>query len=304
MGQPVSGAWARKYQLDVPYADARKWGTGINPVHAVYGDPGRPQHPKLDNSGMDHIPAGEAVPQGFMSGPPDWGYQPEDIAGLDVTANEYDAVTGIPYNVDGRPEWGQDAVVLRDNIPGYTSRPWGLSRQFYNRLRGVRIDPGTQGYKFSSATPTETVNEGWINKPASGMEEGEIPDSLPSDDAQVFVQTSRVQRYKKLVNDRALLRGTDEERTPVDSRVAPMKLKVYSGEERHYDMFPYQMDDVPRPFRYRTAGVGPLGYLRSNDQMERTAVQRTPPPDPSMGTPDSQLSESDFGYAEEDQGYY
>jgi hypothetical protein len=82
-----------------------------------------------------------------------------------------------------------------------------------------------------------------------------------------------------------------------------MKTKVYSGDQRHYDMFPFQIDDIPRPFRYRTFGTGPQTYLETNEQFQRMALQRTPPPDAGMGTPDLELS-SAYDYESEDMGYY
>lgn len=313
MGQPVSGAWAAKFQRSVPYVDARKWGTGINPVHAHRGPTGRPQNSKLNANEMgDLTPAHFAVSQDFIEYGAPWGYNPEDLAGLDVYGPA--ATAGVPILDDGSwPSWtgdnqnGQSTPINRANVRRAQFHPWGIGRRALNVLHGMRAGAYDDDRWVSNQIPTETVSEGWVNKAASGMEVGEYPDDnvLTAADSQLWVQTSMTQRDKTLNNERAMMRGTDADRTSISSRFAPMKLKIYSGEERHYDMFPYQIDDIPRPFYTRTAGTGPASYMQSNDQYPRSAMQRTPPPDPSMGIPDTQLAgNGDYGYSGEDQGYY
>jgi hypothetical protein len=327
MGQPVTGAWANKYQAQVPYVDARRWGTGVNPVHAYRGYTGRPQNSKLNANemgvpdGVHPASIGDTEP-GFVEYGAPWGYSHEDIAGLDVFADDNAAVNGLPFEKDGWPSWtgdgqnGQSTPVNRASIGPQQARPWGAPQRVYERLRSMRAGAYDTDRWVSNQIPTETVNEGWVNKAASGMDEGTYPDDFtqPPDDSQLWVQTSEVQRTKTMVNTRAVMRGTDETRTPIASRLAPMKLKVYSGQEpfvpnepdtyRAYDMFPYQIDDIPRPFYYRTAGTGPQEYMGTNDQRNRQGLQRTPPPDPSMGIPDTQLSDDEYGYSSEDTGYF
>jgi hypothetical protein len=316
MGQPISGAWANKYQKDVPYTDARVWGTGVNPVHAFRGGPGRPGNAKLVANEMgDRTMAHIGMSQDFIEYSAPWGYQPEDIAGLDVYTPA--ATQGIPIiddaaypawaGQDGGDQEGQSTPVNRAHIRRESYHPWGMSQMARTALRSIRGGESDQDHHVSNQIPTETVSEGWENKPASGMHEGEYPDDnvTISADGQYIIQTSMVQRKKTLNNDRAMQRGTDEARTSVSSRLAPMKLKVYSGEQRHYDMFPYQIDDMPRAFYYRTAGTGPASYLETNEQSTRQAMQRTPPPDPSMGIPDTEVGAHDeTGYTSEDVGYY
>ena len=347
MGEPISGAWARKFQLQVPYVDARKWGTGINPVHSQYGGPGRPSNPKLDANQLDQgrTPTNFAVSQDFVEYGPYYGYHPEDVAGLDVFnqpewQGEYgsglvnteahpnyqspDAPSHGPITMGGQsgaPGPVNPAVeVNRAFIPAWTSRPW----QFVNkaRLHSIRAgeteaDTGIAQRGVSSVIPMETVNEGWVNKGSSGdIAPGEVPDDniTISSTNQYERNTSMQQRHKTLNNERAMERGTDEARTDVASRIVAMKVKYFSGQEpfvpgqpdtyRAYDMFPYQIDDIPRPFTYRTAGTGPQGYLTVNEQFMRTPLQRQPPPDPSMGVPETDLAETGYGYSTEDQGYY
>jgi hypothetical protein len=83
----------------------------------------------------------------------------------------------------------------------------------------------------------------------------------------------------------------------------PMVEKVYSTGERLYDMFPYQQDEIRRPFRNRTAGVGPSEWMVTNEYQIRTPVMRTPPPDPAQGVPEVQYP-NDYGYQAEDSMYY
>jgi hypothetical protein len=316
MGQPISGAWANKYQKDIPYTDARRWGTGINPVHAFRGGPGRPLNAKLVANEMgDTTLAHIGMAQDFIEYGAPWGYNPEDIAGLDVYTPT--ATQGVPEiddpswpawdGRDGGDQGGQSTPVNRANVKPESYHPWGMSQWAKTRLRSFRAGQSDEDSHVSNQIPTETVSEGWENKPASGMHEGEYPDDnvTISADGQYIVTTSMVQRKKTLNNDRAMQRGTDTARTAISSRLAPMKLKVYSGGQRHYDMFPRQIDDIPRPFYYRTAGTGPASYLETNDQFTRQTMQRTPPADPGMGIPDTEVGASDeTGYTAEDVGYY
>jgi len=311
MGLAYSGAFMANYRIVTePYADATKWGTGINPVHFYNENPPRGGPNPRDDALITK--AAEAWgPPGFIEQGPDFGYNPEDLAGLDVFNDPNAAIQGFPFNPDGHPPWGTDTPDIRGTIDRASSHPWGVSGGFKNMLRAIRGGPHSDNLYRNVTTagiPTETVSEGWLNKPASGMGDGKVADAQPSADAQIFVKTSMVQRYREQNNQRAVARNTDESRTPIGSRVVPMKLKAYSGEQpdsdRAYDMFPYQIDDIPRPFYYRTAGTGPQEYMKVNHQYVIDALQRTPPPDASMGTPDTELGNTDYGYEPEDMGFY
>ena len=345
MGEPVTGAWARKFQLQVPYVDARKWGTGINPVHSVYGGPGRGYNPKLDVNQLDgRTPANFPVASDFVTYGPYYGYTPEDVAYLDVSSDPVWATYGVgKVNDDAWPAWadrsqdsdgtigdppaggapgpvGPQTGKNRAEVPAWASRPWQfVNKEKLRSFRGGEAEKDTPGPRgTSSEIPVEDVAEGWVNKGSSGrIDPGEVPDDnvMPSAVAQYERQTSMQQRHLPLENERAVLRGTDEARTSVASRIVAMKLRQFSGQYpfvpgveetyRAYDMFPYQIDDIPRPFTYRTAGTGPQRYLETNEQWMRTPMQRQPPPDPSMGIPESELTDTDqFGYSTEDQGYY
>lgn len=315
MGEAITGQWNRIYTA--PFSGAEKWGTGINPIHQYYGeqdDPLRVYGRPVDKNPFEtpqHSPGKiapfEASPD-FINTAEPWGYQPEDIAGLDVFQ-----LSGYEENRHGmdvvndtdHPNWDtptdnrSDATRYRVplDIPG---------RETSGRLRAGQEDADEH---VSDQVPTETVSEGWVNKPASGFGIGESGDNvIVSDPAQYERQTSMQQRNAVQDNERAQMRMTDDPREPISSRFAPMKLKLYSGQQRHYDMFPYQIDDMPRPFWFRRAGTGRREELLPNEMYVIEPIQRTPPPDPSLGPPEESLNdpnyEDHFGYTNEDQGWY
>lgn len=278
MAAPVSGAWAQANT--VPYTGERKWGTGYNPVHEEYGE-----GPPLRVSGRNEGYPGEQGPSAY----PDtvstyelWGYTPEDSVSL-----------GLTY--DGRPSYNIDSPEFRGNTDDYPA--WNAPLRV--RRRFLAIPGGAHRFrqKLANALPNETVTEGWLNKP-----KGQPANARVSDPSQYEVQTSMRQRYERQVNTAATERGTDEPRTGIDSRVVGQKLKVYSGQERHYDMFPYQIEDMPRPFWIRSAGTGPEQWMDPNSMVVNTPIMREPPPDPYQGQPESTL-QSDYGYTDEDHFY-
>lgn len=300
MGQSITGAFTRNYQGDVPYVGAGRWGTGINPIHAVYAGPPRPFGPGVPNDLDQRTVPSMASDDEVEMGPP-WG-APEDPSYLDSVANQTEAIEGVIAYQDDFPSWGDLTTDTRAETDPGMIVPWnesGMTGLHYTDAGpNFGYDGGGRSNSAMPALPTETVSEGWENKPKTGI----AADSDPADDSQVFVQTSMTQRYKEQDNSRAQLRGTDGARSPIASRVTPQKVKCYSGEDRHYDMFPRQMDDIPRPFRYRTMALGPSTYNRSNEMRLISPLQRIVPPDPSQGTPADQLS--DGGYTSEDQGWY
>lgn len=306
MGRPITGNWVEKRAGEVTYTGAGKWGTGINPVHAYYGGPALRTYGREGITNVPEIHAPATAGPGFIEGP-EWGYQHHDLAGLDVYADEYAAINGVQFLPDDRPVWGESITETRAVVHPDSSRPWGVSGGYKNILRSIMHGPGninTIGSGFSYEMPTETVSEGWENKAASGMHEGVIPDANPSDDSQLIVQTSMVQRYKNQNNERSQLRATDHERSPIESRVAPMKLKFFSGGQRHYDMFPRQQTMVPRLFWYRTAGTGRPNEMQPNTQWVINPIQRTVPPDPDLGVQQTDIYDEADNYTFEDSGFY
>jgi hypothetical protein len=301
MGIPITGAFARATQGQVAYANAGKWGNGVNAIHAQYDGPPRPFGPGVPND-LDRRTPPSSANDSVEYGPP-WG-APDDPSYLDGALSEEEAIHGVPFNQDGWPDWDQGTDHLRgDTPPDYPA--WNENGDF------IRNRPeGATDYVGTWQTPNETVSEGWINKGVTGRLEASPENKAgDADPSQVFVQTSEIQRDKGLTQPRTLIRQgphQDVARSPIEPRKTGPKIKNYSGGERHYDMFPRQIDDIPRPFHFRTAATGPNPYLLSNAFRIVTPMQRTPPPDPSMGIVDSELSSSDtgdYGYTSEEWGY-
>ena len=283
--------WANTSLVD--YSGAAVWGTGIDPIHAFYGGPPVRVEGRFGND-PDVTPPSQATAQ-YVEVEPPWGYQPDDINGLDVFADPVIAIKGIPFMQDGWPDWTETTPQTRATSSRQNIYPVGSPGVVASVLRGLRIGPRDQDSEVSNEVPTETVSEGWENKP-----KGSPANSVPSDPSQYERQTSMQQRYRARNNRHAVARSTDDERTPIDSRVTGQKIKMYSGKQRHYDMSPYQQDQMNRPFWYRTAATGPQYYLEPMEMYVSEPITRTPPPDPSMGETDTNL---DYGYTPEDYSY-
>src|SRR5215469_1970476 len=331
MARAYRGPYARPSTVYVPYATAAVWGTGIDEIHSYYGE-GPPLRVLGRTGTIGSSPVAVESPRdrnyqspmdGNAADPPQdmlWGYPGQSVPeygldsfgqGANAPIAEEDIGWDDSYYIDDRPPWGQETpkedIRLKNPLP-----PWGKSGEIF---RSVRM--GAQRYRMNyrqnlkgqgdayqpisaepvNGNPTETVSEGWLNKETSF-----IADANPSADEQIFIQTSMRQRYGTRNNRRAVMRDTDEARSEVQSRVMAMVEKVYSEGERTYDMFPYQQDEIRRPFRTRTAGVGPAEWMQTNEYNVMSPIQRTPPPDPGVG-PD-EVSSPDYGYTSEDGGYY
>ena len=301
MSLPMKGAL--RQSLSEPYVGAEVWGTGINPVHSVYGE-----GPPLRTSGRNgNVPTvspaesndDETRPQDFYE------FNDYDIAYLD--ANPYDAA--ITLDIDDRPQWNEQPPDYRSDTSQYPSwnAPQSVNEVYRGQHLGARKTWLYNGQEYGggaeppNSLPSETVSNGWLNK-ITGL----IADAKPSADQQIFIQTSMMQRYRARNNKHAVARGTDDPRTDIQSRVGGQKVKHYSGQDvgspRYYDMFPYQQDQILRPFRYRTAGTGPEYYLEPNAMNVQTPIERIPPPDPSVGSPEGGQTQ-DYGYTGEDSFY-
>ena len=310
MAPPVKGLWAAR-NIAVDNA-TNIWGTGINPVHAIYGEgpPIRVGGREGATSGLapavggDQFapitPAAEGV-EGYVENPPDYGYMPEDIAGLDVFESDHASTHGIEFLQDGWPAWDKTTPDTRAVTDQKAIYPVGAPFSVAEKIRSFRYGPRDTDSKVSNQVPVETVSEGWENKAT-----GQLADSEPSDPIQYERQTSMQQRYATRNNEAAQKRGTDDARTDIKSRVAGQVRKVFSGElpdsERAYDMFPFQQDQINRPFHYRVAGTGPQEWMDPNEMVVLQSVRRTPPADPSTGVPETS-SDMNFGYTEEDNFY-
>lgn len=279
----------RTTRIQVPYSGAGVWGTGSHPIHAQTGegDPIRVMDPRTDSIPYEYTPAAAAQsdPQSDRSL---WGYTQDDSSFVGL---EYDdrptwnmQPEGFRGDTDDQPSWAAPGIV-NDN---FRATAGGAYRSF--RSQSPILSP------VEYMEPSETVSEGWRNKVA-----GEVAIAKPSDPAQYERQTSMQQRFQTRNNRQAVARATDVPRAGIRSRVEGMIVKVYSGNERHYDMLPKEQDAILRPFWYRTAGTGRIADMESNQTVPyRVAVERQPPPDPSIGYPETAY---DYGYTGEDQFY-
>jgi hypothetical protein len=317
MARAYRGPYARPSSLIAPYATAAVWGTGVDPIHSYYGE-GPPLRMLGREGTIGSSPVANDYPRhrdyqqpGLTSGddPPEemtWGYPVDysiDSFGMGSDTSPSRSAPATREYMDDRPSWDTPVESQRVRSNADTMTPWGVSgvamrimREGAHRFRTHPHGPITA--EPSNSLPNETVSEGWLNKVTSFVAYSE-----PSDPSQYEVQTSMRQRFGTRDNRRAQMRATDDARSTIKSRVEPMVEKVYSGGERHFDMDPFQIEQINRPFRYRTAGVGPSEWLEANDYNALTPIQRTPPPDPAAGVPEVQEPGS-YGYTGEDTMYY
>lgn len=274
---PYTGALRRSL---VPYAGEQVWGTGINPVHEYYGGPPDRLEPIQLPHGETVSPR-DAVPQQFIA-PELWGYT------LDDERN-----TTVYY--DDRPQWNEQPEAYRGDALNHPA--WDDSRAVSEDFRGQHEGAHRYDQKLADSLPDETVTEGWRNKP-----KGKDAVAEPSDPSQYEIQTSMRQRDQTRVNDHAVSRATDAPRASIMSRIVGQKLKIYSGQMRHYDMTPRTQTQNVRPFSYRTAGTGLRRRMLPNAMFDQYPIQRTPPPEPSTGPLEENLSQ-DYGYTPEDVVY-
>jgi hypothetical protein len=179
--------------------------------------------------------------------------------------------------------------------PSLVARPNGPSGSWYRSLSPPGyIEANTRPASF----PTETVTEGWRHK-----ETGDVLTAETSNPDQYERQTSMQQVNPRpgRNNAAAVLRGTDDPRFNIMTRLTGMKVKPWSEGERLDDMFPYQQDLMLRPWWYRRAAVGRENWLTANEFNPMTPIQRDPPSEPDLGQHESTgNSGPDFGYAPED----
>ena len=267
------------YLSSVEYTGARKWGTGINPVHYVLGD-GQPPTDRKEvqtlqgpnQTGPEQLPEGLLNPddenpefgytdEEFSSAM--WGYGPQtgtsDRPGTDVQGYQARGAT-----LSGYPGMG--------NEPGPTGGS-DLRQTEHGDVNGVTAK---LGYK------EETVGEGWINKVAAG-----VADATVSDPSQYEMQTSMTQRDKVRAGSQRGGGSASEYVAPIGSwrPTWGMRIKPWSGGRRHWDMTPRRQDQIIRPFWYRSAGTGYQEWMAANEayNYQLEPLQRSPVPDPYAG---------------------
>lgn len=282
----LSRNWVTTRQ-DVPYVGALKQGTGWNPVHATR-DNGTGRNIAPDGTG-DLSP--EAITSSeFMD---DYGYCYEDVFMGYPNAVEN---TGWETGTYDRPNWGQNATdAMRQSSPvGYPS--WGGRKNGVPRGTAIRAqEHGAIASTKPNVIPDASATAGWENKINGAVEE---PGSGISDPSQYEIQTSMQQLYR--TREGSQISGTaNEYNAPIKSRVVGQKLRIYSGQDRHYDMMPKAQEQMVRPFWLRTAGTGRREDMLVNEMYVSEPLNRDAPPDPYAGaqTPGDGAT---FGYVSED----
>lgn len=290
MALPIAGAWAASNANANTYAGAKKWGTGANPIHAVWGEgPPLSVTGRVDGPTDPTYPIGDVdpvlVPEGDL-----YGYTTEDIgttlyAGMTpdwgTTPNELRSVNRFDH-----PNWEEDST--DPDVVGFRQSP--------------EMEPPLWSGSLLDSFPTETVSEGWLNKTSGKVNPAEV-----SDPSQYERQTSmqQVNPPEGRNNSAAQLRHTDDPRSNILTRLTGMKLKPWSQGERNADMFPYQQDLILRPFWYRTAGTDDPAKMAPNEMYVSLPVQRDIPPDPYLGPQSSDLEtfDNNYGFTPDDMVY-
>lgn len=267
----MAGIPSWRQQLTQNYTGARKWGTGINPVHGV------------TDEGTGRVLAPGEAPYGLPADSPmlsaQYGYTIEDLA-----------ATGDFAFMQEHPHWGEEAKRGQSDFPSWGHRKGPPSGTVIrSKKRGMNAKE-----LEAQQVPSESVSEGWTNKI-----HGDVLDSLQSDTSQLYVQTSSVQRDQTRVNAAAQLRGTDAMREGIQSRIPGMKVKNFSTGERMDDMTPWTQDLYWRAFTVRTAGVADSSQMEPNEMYVSQPMTRDVPADVDQGQNETS---GNYGYADGD--YY
>lgn len=269
----ITGTWKAAQRIQ---AGPTKWGTGINPVHGAVDNTGR----QIAVTPQQNVISDDVTEQ---YDPVD-GYTDEDSASILYGYNDQTGTAERPpvgtednrLSANGFPSWGK----YTSGVPGGT--------QIRAENKGADIT------NTAKQTPDEDVAQGWLNKAT-----GKIAAANVSDDSQLYMQTSMTQRNK--VRSGSQIAGTASEYdSPIESRVVGQKVKQYSGEQRHSDMFPRQQDMIIRPFWDRNAGTGYREWLYPNAMYQSEPLYRQAPPDPYQG---DTVPSSEYGYSAEDVMY-
>lgn len=266
-----------RQELPRNYVGAKKWGTGINPVHSQRSvtNVGRNLAPgPYDGSPLES--------QGLADLASDFGYTDEDFAmtgeGVDLGFME------AHPNLDVPPKHRAQSGMF----PAWGNGPFPVSQG--TTYRSLKIGTAWKE-QIPQQQPYGSVSEGWINK-----EHGEINDAETSDPNQYEIQTSMRQRDLSKTNDSAMLRGTDDPRHSIATRLVGIKVKEYSGGKRHEEMLPKEQLERPRPWLHRRGGTAP--YEGVNDMYVSEPMIREIPKDAYQGPNDTQI-EGDSVWSED-----
>ena len=307
----IAGSWRAGAVTPAEYVGATRWGTGINPIHAVR-DEGPGRGPSKEPLGSTS--AGDAIDPGLLDAQ-EWGYAPEDAT--------YTAGEDYRYLANDHAPWGDGTVGRADRGPvimseGSEPGPVGFPHWGPHGARGNRLAAWPGGASLRAVSEGSDVEQhhaigvpspgwsgGWLNKAHGAVD-------TPSDagPGQVTVTTSERQVTQTRVNDAAVSRETDDPRAPIHTRLTGQKVRVYAqssgmgGGPGTPDMAP-QTQDLPfRPWFYRSAGLPPSPDTTYGTMTGTTPLERVPPADAGelVTTTETGL---DVTYTEvADQDYY
>jgi hypothetical protein len=296
----ISGSWAARSANASSYTGALRWGTGYNPIHELRDNPGRVTGVK-----------GNLSPIGDPSdAPPEQLIGPDDFVCDDWGGDEPYPGEDFRYQ-DERPRWNATTPDFREATDDPAQGEWA-AWGVYNDANPVDgfPQPGPTGgmavaldishgedqeRQAAIAVPTRGVSGGWLNKARGQVAENEAqPVGDPAE--QWAVNAGQVQGpgLKSSDNVRALGRGTDAPRTGIMSRTAGMVFRNYpqsfgnGGGPGTADMFPRQQTaGLKRPFVSRHPTLPPGEEHTWNEMEGRVPLQRTVPPDPYQGDPET-----------------
>jgi hypothetical protein len=271
----ITGTWKARQTVE---SGAMKWGTGINPIHSVHAEGGTRLSENDPAQSLEDVPDEIVGDNHWMSD--DYCIQPQqDTSQRTGTYDRpvYGTNTGEFRNTVGdyRPVWGPE---INGDLPGGTV------------VRAKKHGVGDQ--QIPQQVPSETVTEGWRNKPT-----GSIEDSHTSDQTQYEMQTSMTQR-DKIRNGSQTSGRASEFSAPIASRIIGQRIKMWSGGQRHRDMFPQQQYPTIRAWWNRSAGIGNPDAMQVNSAYESIPLTRDVPSDPDQGQ--TVPTADNYGYQEED----
>lgn len=288
----VAGSWTSKAVTPSEYAGATRWGTGINPVHAVR-DQGRGRGPTKEPLGS--VAGGGTVPEALDDDVAIYGYAYEDAqfyAGEDYRYVEVDSPNWDQGTV-GRPDRDGRIMVPDGTEPGPTGYPpWGA---YYadpdgdfplagGPPGGAALRAQQEGAQIENAkaiaVPTRGYTGGWQSKA-----HGEVQEAYGSDPSQYEVTTSYRQLHQTRVNTAAVARATDDPRSDIGTRLTGQKVKSYAmssgmgGGPGTPDMAPVTQDLPFRPWYFRHAAVPPPPDTTYGSMSSFEPLERIPPVD-------------------------
>lgn len=310
----IAGSWRSGAVTPSEYVGATRWGTGINPIHAVRDAGSRETGIKENLLPLGSGSQGADVPED-MIGPAQWGYSTEEAALYPGEDYRYLAddhpnwgdnsvgrpdrdgdimVAGKLPQPEGFPDWGPHGVSYPDfQLPGY---PGGEDLRAYS--------DGTDVEKLHAiAVPTRGYRGGWVNKAHGKVEEAET-----SDPKQYEINTSMNQLHRSLDNGRAVARRTDDPRSAIATRLTGQKVKVYAkssgmgGGPGTPDMAPVGQQLPYRPWFYRQGAMPPPPDTYYGTMTAFEPIERTLPVDAGeyVTQQESAPADGSYGYSSED----